>query len=170
LGIVGAGLVAQVAHLPELALLADRFDVVAVAEPDAGSRALVARRNGIRRAHAGWEDLLEAGGLDAVLVCSPTASHAAVTLAALDAGLHVLVEKPLCLDPADADRVVAAAGDRVVQVGYMKRFDPAYEALLDDLPGGLLHVVSALRRCSSLSARATPRRSGGATASPHENR
>jgi predicted dehydrogenase len=82
----------------------------------------------------------------------------------------VLVEKPLCLDPADADRVVAAAGDRVVQVGYMKRFDPAYEALLDDLPGGLLHVVSALRRCSSLSACATPRRSGGATASPHENR
>ena len=142
LGIVGAGLVAQVAHLPELALLADRFDVVAVAEPDAGSRALVARRHGIRRAHAGWEDLLEAGGLDAVLVCSPNASHAAVTLAALDAGLHVLVEKPLCLDPADADRVVAAAGDRVVQVGYMKQFDPAYEALLDDLPGGLLHVVT----------------------------
>jgi predicted dehydrogenase len=142
LGIVGAGLVAQVAHLPELALLADRFDVVAVAEPDAATRAVVARRHGIRRTYASADELLEAGGLDAVLVCSPNATHAAVTLAALDAGLDVLVEKPLCLDVDDADRIVAARGDRVVQVGYMKRFDPAYEALLADLPAAVLHLVT----------------------------
>jgi predicted dehydrogenase len=142
LGIVGAGLVAQVAHLPELAVLADRFDVVALAEPEAGTRAMVARRHGIRRTHASSDELLDAGGLDALLVCSPNATHADVTLAALDAGLHVLVEKPLCLDPADAERIVAARGRRVVQVGYMKRFDPAYEALLADLPADLLHVAT----------------------------
>ena len=53
-------------------------------------------------------------------------------LDALDAGLHVLVEKPLCLAPADADAIAARAQQRgrVVQVGYMKRFDPAYERLL----------------------------------------
>jgi predicted dehydrogenase len=79
--------------------------------------------------------MLAACELDAVLVCSPNATHAEVVLDALDAGCHVLVEKPLCLDVSDADRVIAAAGRarRVVQVAYMKRFDPAYEALLDDL-------------------------------------
>jgi predicted dehydrogenase len=142
LGIVGAGLVAQVAHLPELAVLADRFDVVALAEPHGATRATVSRRHGIRRTYAGADELLGAGGLDAVLVCSPNATHADVTLAALDAGLHVLVEKPLCVDPEDADRIAAARSDRVVQVGYMKRFDPAYEALLAGLPADLLHVAT----------------------------
>jgi predicted dehydrogenase len=142
LGVVGAGLVAQVAHLPELAALADRFDVVAVAEPEAGTRAVVARRHGIRRTYASCDELLDAGAIDAVLVCSPNATHADVTLAALDAGLHVLVEKPLCLEADDAERIAAARDGRVVQVGYMKRFDPAYEALLADLPADLLHVVT----------------------------
>jgi predicted dehydrogenase len=146
LGIVGGGLVAQVAHLPELAALGDRFDVVAIAEPADGPRDAVAGRYGIAHAHAGWQELLAAGGLDAVLICSPNATHAAIVIAAVEAGLHVLVEKPLCLDPDDADRIVAAR-DRsgvTVQVGYMKRFDPAYEALLADLPapGGLLHIVT----------------------------
>jgi predicted dehydrogenase len=134
--------VAQVAHLPELAALADRFHVVALAEPEAGTRAMVARRHGIRSTHATADELLDAGGLDAVLVCSPNATHADVTLAALDRDLHVLVEKPLCLDPADAARIVAAGAGRVVQVGYMKRFDPAYEALLADLPADLRHVAT----------------------------
>ena len=142
LGLVGAGLVAQVAHLPELATLDDRFDLVALADPDERTAARVARRHGIARVYEDWRTLLES--VDAVLVCSPNSTHAPVTLAALDAGVHVLVEKPLCLDPADAERIVAAR-DRTgltVQVGYMKRFDPAYEALLDDLPERLLHVVT----------------------------
>jgi predicted dehydrogenase len=143
LGLVGAGLVAQVAHLPELAALDDRFEVVAVAEPDARAARTVARRHGIPRVYGDCEAMLD-GGLDAVLVCSPNATHADVVLAALDAGVHVLVEKPLCLEPADGDRIVAARDHTglTVQVGYMKRFDPAYEALLADLPDRLLHVVT----------------------------
>ena len=80
--------------------------------------------------------MLEHGALDALLVCSPNATHAPVVLDALEAGLDVLVEKPLCLAPADADAIVATARahGRVVQVGYMKRFDPAYERLLADPP------------------------------------
>jgi predicted dehydrogenase len=57
-------------------------------------------------------------------------------LDALDAGLHVFVEKPMCLTLADADAIVAARdrAARVVQVGTMKRFDPAVEAMLEALP------------------------------------
>jgi predicted dehydrogenase len=136
LGVVGAGLIAQLAHLPALRELDDRFAVCALAEPSARVRETVARRYGIPAAYAGHADLLERERLDALLVCSPNGTHARVTLDALAAGLHVLVEKPLCLDPADGERIVARAraAGRVVQVGYMKRFDPAFERLLEHRP------------------------------------
>jgi predicted dehydrogenase len=62
---------------------------------------------------------------------------------ALAAGLHVLVEKPLCLDPRDADEIVARARGRVVQVGYMKRFDPGGERLLAHVPAAPRLATSA---------------------------
>jgi predicted dehydrogenase len=132
---VGGGLVAQAVHLPYLHDLAGSFAVAGLAEPDPRRREWLARRWGIPLACAGHEELLARAELDALLVCSPNGTHAQVTLAALAAGLHVLVEKPLCLTAADAARIVEARdrARRVVQVGYMKRFDPAYEALVADL-------------------------------------
>jgi predicted dehydrogenase len=94
-----------------------------------------------------------------VLVCSPNGTHARVVLDALDAGLHVLVEKPLCLSPAGADAIVARARDarRVVQVGYMKRFDPAYETLLEVLPElGAPRVVSSVTVDPGIGERLRP--------------
>ena len=81
--------------------------------------------------------MLDAGGLDAVVVCSPAGTHAEVVLAALDAGVHVFVEKPMCITLADADAIIAARdrAGKVVQVGTMKRYDPAVEAMLAELPG-----------------------------------
>jgi predicted dehydrogenase len=146
-GVIGAGLVAQAVHLPHLADLGERFAVAGLVDPDASTRASVARRHGIDRAFDDHADLLAAGGLDVVLVCSPNATHAEIVLDALAAGMHVLVEKPLALTVAEADRIVAER-DRtglVVQVGYMKRFDPAFEALLDDLeadPPEPLHLAA----------------------------
>lgn len=140
IGVVGAGLVATVVHLPLLRSLDDRFALVALAEPDAARRERTARRFGVARAFASHGELIDAGGLDALLVCSPSRAHADTVLDALAAGLHVLVEKPLCLTLAEADAIVAARGSRTVQVGYMKRYDPAYEAMLDELPDVLRHV------------------------------
>lgn len=145
-GVVGAGLVASAVHLPLLAELPG-FELVAVADPSPTARETAARRHGIPHAFADHRALLARPDLDAVLVSSPNGTHARVVLDALASGRHVLVEKPLCLDPADAERIVAAAdaAGRVVQVGCMKRYDPAYEALLADLAGAaeLLHVASA---------------------------
>jgi len=137
LGVVGGGLIAQLAHLPALRGLDARFAVVALADPGPDVRDALARRHGIAATFAGHAALLDRAELDALLVCSPNGTHARAVLDALDAGLHVLVEKPLCLDPADARAIVERARHtrRVVQVGYMKRFDPAYERLLEQLPG-----------------------------------
>jgi predicted dehydrogenase len=147
IGVIGGGLVAQAVHLPLLQRLNSRFRVVALAEPDSDTRGSVAARHAIGRAYPDHRALLEAGGVEAAIVCSPDATHAQVVIDALDAGLHVLVEKPLCVTPGEGDRIVAAR-DRaglVVQVGYMKRFDPAVEALLAELPDAWspLHITTA---------------------------
>jgi predicted dehydrogenase len=135
-GVVGAGLVAQAEHLPYLSSLRDRFAVAALAEPSRTVREALGARYGIAGLHADYRAMLDAGGLEAVVVCSPAGTHAEVVLAALDAGLHVFVEKPMCITLADADAIVAARdrAGKVVQVGTMKRYDPAVEAMLDSLP------------------------------------
>ena len=130
IGVVGAGMIAQVEHLPNLVALRDRFDLVGVADPSPRVRAAVAARHEI----AAVESLpdLVALGLDALLVATPDPLHAATVLAGLDAGLHVFCEKPLCYTEREAAEIIERR-DRdglVVQVGYMKRFDPNYEAAL----------------------------------------
>jgi predicted dehydrogenase len=135
-GVVGGGLIAQAMHLPNLHQLDERFELAALAEPSQAVRERLAARYRIPSTYQDHRVLLERERLDAVVVCSPNATHARVVLDALDAGLHVFVEKPLCITLVDADAIVDArnASGKVVQVGYMKRFDPAVERLYGDLP------------------------------------
>ncbi len=135
-GVVGGGLIAQAMHIPYLTAHRQRFDLVGLAEPSQTVREALGARYGIAGLHADYRSLLDSGGLDAVVICSPAGTHAEVAIAALDAGLHVLVEKPMCITLADADAIIAARdrAGRVVQVGTMKRHDPAYERMLAELP------------------------------------
>jgi predicted dehydrogenase len=135
-GLIGAGLVGQAAHAAFLWDERDRFELVALADPSAAVRAAVGDRYGIPERHEGLDDLLGLG-LDAVVVSVPDAFHADIACGALEAGLHVLCEKPLALSLTECDRIAAArdAAGRVLQVGTMKRFDPAYLRLLELLPG-----------------------------------
>src|SRR5919204_3960506 len=142
-GVVGAGLIAQVEHIPNLLALPELFELVAVAEPSETIRAAVEDRHSVRT-HHGLDGLL-AESLDALVVAVPDALHVEAVLAGLDAGLHVFCEKPLCFTERDAAEIAARRdrAGRVVQVGYMKRFDPNYEAALEALPAdgrGLRYV------------------------------
>lgn len=144
IGIVGGGCVTQIAHLPNLLALADRFEVAAVADPSAKVRDFITGHWGVTAVAS--VDRLLAMPLDAVVIASPDALHREQVLAAFDAGLHVLCEKPLCYAAADIADLIAARdrAGRVLQVGYMKRFDPAYETLLRLLPAdgkGLRQVM-----------------------------
>jgi myo-inositol 2-dehydrogenase/D-chiro-inositol 1-dehydrogenase len=79
--------------------------------------------------HADFEALIADPQLDAVVIVTPTALHADQTIAALQSGKHVFVEKPLALAVADCERVQAVAArhaDRVAMVGFVRRFDPSY--------------------------------------------
>ena len=134
-GLIGAGLVGQAAHAFFLWDDRERFELVALADPSAVVRAAVGDRYGIRERHASLDDLLGLG-LDAIVVAVPDAFHADVACQGLEAGLHVLCEKPLALSLEECDRIAAArdSSGRVLQVGTMKRYDPAFLRMLELLP------------------------------------
>jgi hypothetical protein len=142
-GVIGAGLIAQAVHLPTLSGLGELFSVEAIADPSERARGAARARHGVPHGYADWRDLLGDSSLDAVAICSPTGTHAEMTLAALEHGLHVFVEKPLCVTLEDAQAIVdqCATSGCTVQVGYMKRYHPGYELFLRRLP----HTPGQLR-------------------------
>lgn len=133
IGVVGAGLIGQVEHIPNLRRLERLYEIVGIADASADMRRELESRG--HTAFAGYEQLLDAG-IDAILIAAPDQYHAEITLHALDRGVHVFCEKPLCFSVPQAEEIAAARdkAGRVVQVGYMKRFDPSYEKLLALLP------------------------------------
>ena len=133
-GVVGCGLIAQVMHLPHMRELADLYEVAAVCDLAPGLADRVAADYGIEGRFENWQDMLSAGGLDAVLLLS-SGSHAPAAIAASQAGLHVFTEKPMSLSSIEGQAMVDAAGaaGKHLMVGYMKRYDPAYGRLEDEL-------------------------------------
>jgi predicted dehydrogenase len=74
-------------------------------------------------------DVLDDDSVDAVIIATPTMTHDALAVAALEAGKHVLVEKPLAGSSEGIDRIEAARGDRVVMVGHTFVYNSAIEAI-----------------------------------------
>ena len=95
------------------------------------------------RLYTDWREMLEEAQLDAVAVCLPNALHAQTTVAALEAGLHVLCEKPMATTPGEARRMVEAAQrcKRVLLVGLTRRFTGEAQAAKRAVEAGLLGQV-----------------------------
>ena len=140
IGLFGAGLVGQASHAPTLWDERERFDFVVVADPSRTAREAVAARYGVPNACATLDEAL-ALGLDAVVIAVPDPAHVGAVVAALHAGVHVFCEKPLALSVAECDEILAERGDRVVQVGYMKLYDPAVERMVERLADGPAELV-----------------------------
>jgi predicted dehydrogenase len=128
IGIVGCGEVAQIIHLPSLAFLGERFEVTALCDVSDQVLQTVGDQWHVPKRHRDYRDLVAQSDVDAVLVANPDAYHAEVALAAIAAGRHVLVEKPMCLTLREADEIRAAQerAGVTVQVGYMRRYAPAF--------------------------------------------
>jgi predicted dehydrogenase len=146
-GVVGAGLIAQVMHLHYLSELAGQFEIAAICDIAAENAGRCAERYGIPAVCTDWRDLV-AEPLDAVLVLT-SGSHAPIAIAAARAGRHVLVEKPMCFSVAEGLAMVAAAEEAGVtlMVGYPKRYDPGYARFLEaagDLADARLLRVTTL--------------------------
>ena len=133
-GVIGCGTIAQIAHLRFLKELSDRFSIAALCDVVPGTLAAVGEQYGVA-AHARFEDfraLCESDLVDAVMVCT-NGSHVPAAIAALRAGKHVIIEKPLTSRVDEADALVEVArGARerwggVALMAYMKLFDAGYQ-------------------------------------------
>jgi predicted dehydrogenase len=128
-GVVGLGEVAQVVHLPILENLPDLYELTAVCDISPTLLKVVGDRYSVEHRYDDFAQMVAEAPLDAVLVLNSDEYHSECVVTALDKGLHVLVEKPMCLSPAEAERIIAAR-DRSgcqVMVGYMRRYAPAFE-------------------------------------------
>ena len=128
IGVIGCGAVAQVQHLPNLTALKDLFSVEMVCDLSPTLAQTVAQEFHVPRHTNDWRALL-AADLDAVLLCH-TDPKTEIAVAAFEADKHVFIEKPICFSLQEADRIIAArqAAGTVGLAGYMKVYDPAFEA------------------------------------------
>jgi predicted dehydrogenase len=138
IGIVGCGEVTQIIHLPSLSYLADKFMVTALCDISNNVLNQVGNQWQISQRYLDYRDLLAKAEVDAILVASPDAYHSEIALAAIKAGKHLMIEKPMCITLNEADEIIAAKEQAqvTVQVGYMRRYAPAFVKacqLIDEL-------------------------------------
>ncbi len=147
IAVVGAGLMGA-DHVTRITTRIVGASVVAIVEPDAG-RAAAAIASAPGSVHfASIEEAIAAGIVDAVLIATPGQFHEPVLLPVLAAGLPVLCEKPLTPSSAAALRVLEAeqkAGKKLLQVGFMRRFDREYMQLRSLIASGDAGELLALR-------------------------
>ncbi len=132
-GVAGVGVMGR-NHARVLSDIRD-YDLTAVFDPDAATADGVAGLYGAK-AFTTAADFV-AAGLDAAVVATPNRHHADLGVALLEAGIHVLVEKPIAATVADAQRMIDAgkANNRVLMVGQVERFNPAVEAVKRAIAG-----------------------------------
>lgn len=164
-GVVGAGLIAG-CHVRAYTK-APGVEVVAVADPHLAKAEQLAATVGAR-ASADLDEVL-ALGVDVVSVCTPPRSHADLTVRSLDAGSHVLCEKPVALTMADARRIEQAAADSglVVMIGHVSRFEPDHRAAQELVRAG--HVGEVAMMVHSMTTSLPGWSEGGWLARPEES-
>ncbi len=150
-GVIGAGWAARVVHLPGFRATGQPVAAICDLNPEPAQK--LAAQYGIPAVYTDWREMLEREGLDAVSVCLPNRFHREPTIAALEAGAHVLCEKPLATTVAEAKEMFAAArkAGRILMAAQSWRFAATSRAIKRVAEAGHLGDVyyaeaTALRR------------------------
>ena len=140
-GIIGASF-ARAAYLPALRHVPDA-EVVALASARMESARATASEFGVPHAYDDWEAMLGAHDLDLVCIATPTDLHEPQTLAAIEAGAHVLCEKPTAMDAGEAARMLAAAeaAGRIHMIDHELRFNPNRMRIAELIAEGALGEI-----------------------------
>lgn len=141
LAFTGTGYIAKV-HAASAKKLTDA-ELVAVVNHQPESMQAFAQEFGISRQHATIAELLKAGGVDAVVISTPNYLHAPEAIAALKAGVHIMVEKPMAMNAAEAKAMVEASHDSgaVLMVAHCWRFEPEVLWLRERVRAGQLGKI-----------------------------
>lgn len=163
IGMIGAGFIGQLAHFTSFSEV-DNCNIIAIAECKPTLCKDVARKYGIKKTYSTHLDLLNDDGIDAVVVVMPRPYTGPVVLDCLNAGKHVLSEKPMTGTKENGRRLLEASYKNDVRyaVGYMKRFDRGVElakkALAQALKDGSLgEIISVQATCFMGNSYCNPR-------------
>lgn len=140
IGFIGAGGIAHL-HASQMLALED-VEITAIAEPNDQSALHFLTTFGLvnTRRYSSHEDMLEESGLDAVIICSPHTLHFAQALDVLNAGCHVLIEKPMTCSSREAEQLITAAEERsmLLQVSYQRHFQPEFIYIRQAIADGVI--------------------------------
>jgi myo-inositol 2-dehydrogenase/D-chiro-inositol 1-dehydrogenase/scyllo-inositol 2-dehydrogenase (NAD+) len=134
---VGAGRVAKV-HMQNLTRRLTGAEVSAVVDPVEAARENLAEQFGIAEKFSKLEDALEQAHFEAVVITTPTPTHAPLAVMAASWGKHVFLEKPMALSLAECDEIAKACQENgvVLQLGFMRRFDPEFSLAAQKIAAG----------------------------------
>lgn len=145
LAIVGTGAISQVVHVPIFVERND-VDVVALADADPHKAGTLAERFGVPRV-LGWEEIVEDPAVDAIVITTPNHLHEEMCVRALEAGKHVMVERPIASTSAGAAHMVDVAErtGKILMLGMPHRYRPEVTALRSFVAGGELGQLYSVR-------------------------
>ena len=144
-GIIGSGSIATHRHAPEYALNPD-VEIVAFADR-VPERAEKLAKKYDAKAYSKAEDILGIADIDAVSVCTPNAFHAPLTIAAFQAGKHVLCEKPMATSAEEAKAMIAAsqAAGKFLMIGHNQRLAPLHIKAKELISNGTIGKIISFR-------------------------
>jgi myo-inositol 2-dehydrogenase / D-chiro-inositol 1-dehydrogenase len=142
IGVIGTGIMGA-DHVKTITTAISGAEVRAVTDIDLNRAEMIASRVPGARVVPSAENLIESPEVDAVIIASNDATHAEYVIASISTGKPVLCEKPLAPTVAECEEILRleqAAGSRMVQVGFMRRFDPGYVELRKRIASGIVGV------------------------------
>ena len=144
MGVIGCGFVGRGAHVPAFSAISGA-QLVAVADPDSKRRSKAAKKYEAKSSYEDYLDLVRDPEVDAVVVAVPTPLHVKATLAAIEAGKHVLCEMPLAASLEEADEMIGAANKQGVFLmpGLTFRFTPNFVKAKEMLDAGAIGKPAA---------------------------
>jgi len=144
-GVVGVGAIAQRRHIPEC-VANPESTLVALADANKERVEAIATQYGAK-AYTDWQEMIKSPEIDAVVVAGPNALHAAMTIAALQAGKHVLCEKPMAINREEGRAMIDAAkkSGKYLMIGLNQRLMPSHMRAKEVLDSGRLGKVLSFR-------------------------
>ncbi|MFJ7978319.1 Gfo/Idh/MocA family protein [Peribacillus sp. NPDC096379] len=144
-GVIGCGSIAQHRHLPEYAMN-QNVQIIAVCDIVEERAQEVAEKYGAK-VYTSYEELLQSGEVDAVSVCTPNYLHAPISIIALNAGVHVLCEKPIATSKEEAQAMIESAekSGKKLMVAHNQRFVPSHQKARQLIENGELGKIYSFR-------------------------
>lgn len=151
LGMIGVGGIAKNRHIPAFKQLKGTVQIIGVQDINYDLAKQVAKEHIIPHVFKDYEEMFKE--VDAVVICTPNKFHAEISIAALNAGVHVFCEKPMAMNKEECDAMIEAANraNKLLAIGYHYRFTDAAITAQKAIEGGivgnpLVTRVQAMRR------------------------